>query len=163
MILPEAYNDLEFFGRGPQENYIDRKTAAFVDVYQSTVAEQYVPYVRPQENGHKTDVRWMKLTNESGNGLLVESDGLFEFNVHHNLDQDYEWKNPLNIHSQDDQSDVVNTHTTDIKPRKLVSLNIDHKHMGVGGDNTWGARTHEKYRLHDKKYQFGFYLVPIVK
>ncbi|MCT4646229.1 MAG: DUF4981 domain-containing protein [Carboxylicivirga sp.] len=163
MILPEAYNMLEFYGRGPQENYVDRKTAAFVDVYQSSVADQYVPYVRPQENGHKADVRWMKLSNEKGNGLLVESDGLFEFNVHHNLDQDYEWKNPLNIHSQDDQSDVVNIHTTDIKARKLVSLNIDHKHMGVGGDNTWGARTHEKYRLHDKKYQFSFYLVPIVK
>lgn len=161
LILPEKFNNVEYFGRGPHENYVDRKTASFVDVYQAKVAGFYVPYVRPQENGNRTDTRWVKLTNAAGKGVLIKSEDTFGFSAHHNLNPDFEWKNPLNIHSRADQSDVVNFHTCDIKPRKLVSLNIDHLQMGVGGDDTWGACTHEKYRLHEKEYHYSFYMIPI--
>lgn len=161
LILPSEYSNVEYYGRGPWENYIDRKTAAFVDVYKAKVADFYVPYIRPQENGNRTDVRWASFTNEAGNGILIKAVDKIEFGAHHNLNQDFEWKNPLNIQSQADQSDVVNFHTTDIKPRKLVSVNIDFMQMGVGGDNTWGARTHEKYRMHNTEYEYSYYLIPI--
>ncbi|TKG91939.1 DUF4981 domain-containing protein [Puteibacter caeruleilacunae] len=162
LIMPERFSNLKYYGRGPYENYVDRKTASFVDVYKSSVADQYVPYVRPQENGNKSDIRWAKLTDDEGKGLMIlPAKGLINFSVHHNLNQDYEWKNPLDIHNRGDQSDVVNFHTVDIHPRKLVSVNIDHVHMGVGGDDTWGARTHEKYRLHKQAYKFSFYLKPM--
>jgi len=163
MVIPVEYDNVEYFGRGPYENYIDRKTASFVDVYKVKVKDFYEPYIRPQENGNRTEVRWVKLTNDKGNGILVKAMDKIGFSAHHNYNQDFEWKTPLNIHSQGDQSGVVNIHTTDIKPRELVSLNIDYMQMGVGGDNTWGAPTHKEYLLNELEYQYTFYLIPIKK
>lgn len=149
--LPKEFDNLNYYGRGPWENYIDRNTSAFVGLYYSKVAEQYFAYSRPQENGHKTDVRWLSLTNQSGLGLKIEANGdLLEFNALHNSTSDF-----------DPGESKLNRTTADINEKNFVELHIDHKMMGVGGDNSWGAKAHEPYLFYaDKKYNFGFIIIP---
>jgi beta-galactosidase len=161
MQLPEEFSNLKWFGRGPQENYADRKTSAYVGVYESTVADQYVPYIRPQENGYKTDTRWLTLTDDSGNGILFTGDPLICFAALNNVHDDFESPGKLSQYRKDAKS--ANTHTTDVKPRDLVNLNIDLGQMGVGGDDSWGAVIHPKYRLLEKKYEYTFRMRPFVK
>jgi beta-galactosidase len=150
--LPVSYDKLSWFGRGPQENYSDRKTAAFVDLYTSSVSDQYFPYIRPQENGYKTDVRWASLENEDGMGLLIQSNEHFGLNAQHFLREDFE--------SKVETDDKENRHTTDVVPRDLVAINIDYGQLGVGGDNSWGARPHPEYRLSKKSYFHNFRMIP---
>jgi beta-galactosidase len=159
--LPEAYTNLKWFGRGPHENYADRKTAADVGLYESTVADQYTPYIRPQENGYKTDTRWLSLTDDNGNGILVSGDPLICFAALNNIHDDFESPGKLSQYRKD--AKTANTHTSDIKPRDLVNLNVDLGQMGVGGDNSWGALIHPQYRLLEKKYEYSFRIRPIVK
>ena len=100
---PANVNQLEYFGRGPEENYCDRNNGTLVGHYKSTAEQQYVPYVRPQENGHKTETRWLALTDKNGKGLLFIADSNFmEFNVSRNPIEDfdsegsnrpYQWQN----------------------------------------------------------------------
>ena len=161
MQLPEEFANLKWFGRGPYENYADRKTSAFVGVYESTVADQYVPYIRPQENGYKTDTRWLTLTDDSGNGLLFVGDPLICFAALNNIHDDFESPGKLSQYRKDAKS--ANTHTIDVKPRDLVNLNIDLGQMGVGGDDSWGAIIHPKYRLLERKYEYSFRIKPVVK
>jgi beta-galactosidase len=161
MQLPEDYMNLKWFGRGPHENYIDRKTSADVGLYESTVDDQYVPYIRPQENGYKTDTRWLTLTDENGSGLLVTGNPLICFAALKNIHDDFESPGKLSQYRKDAKS--ANTHTIDIKPRELVNLNVDLGQMGVGGDDSWGAMIHPEYRLLEKKYEYSFRLRPIVK
>ena len=137
MQLPEEFANLKWFGRGPHENYADRKTSADVGVYESTVADQYVPYIRPQENGYKTDTRWLTLTDDTGNGILFTGDPLICFAALNNIHDDFESPGKLSQYRKDAKS--ANTHTIDVKPRDLVNLNIDLGQMGVGGDDSWGA------------------------
>ncbi len=161
MQLPEEFYNLKWLGRGPQENYADRKTAADVGLYESTVADQYTPYIRPQENGYKTDTRWLTLTNDNGIGILVTGDPLICFAALNNIHDDFESPGKLSQYRKD--AKTANTHTIDVKPRDLVNLNVDLGQMGVGGDNSWGALIHPKYRLLDKKYEYSFRIRPIVK
>jgi beta-galactosidase len=155
MIIPKQFDNLRFFGRGPHENYWDRNTSAFVGLYEGSVADQYVPYVRPQENGYKTDVRWMTLSNGQGSGIMIVGKPHIGMSVHHNLLQDFE--SPDRTDGREREGvEVVNRHTTDVKPRDIVSVHLDYKQMGVGGDNSWGARTHQEYRLEGNKYTYGF-------
>jgi beta-galactosidase len=161
MQLPEEYSNLTWLGRGPHENYADRKTSADVGVYVSTAADQYTPYIRPQENGYKTDTRWLTLTDDSGVGILVSGDPLFCFEALNNIHDDFESPGKISEYRKD--AITANTHTIDVKPRELVNLNIDLGQMGVGGDNSWGARIHPEYRLLDKKYEYSFRIRPIVK
>jgi len=162
--LPKQFNQTEWFGRGPFENYSDRKLAAMVGRYQSPVSEHYVPYVRPQENGYKTDVRWLSLTG-NGTGLLVRADGLIGFSVHNNRQADFIPPAKIAITSEDGpdarkNKRRVNVHVDDIVPGDFVSLNIDLGQMGVGGDDSWGKRTLMRYSLGDKRYHYGFRLRP---
>ncbi len=161
MQLPEEFANLKWFGRGPQENYCDRKTAAYVGVYESTVADQYVPYIRPQENGYKTDTRWLTLTDDSGNGILFTGDPLICFAALNNIHDDFESPGKLSQYRPDAKS--ANTHTIDVKPRDLVNLNVDMGQMGVGGDDSWGAIIHPKYRLLAMKYDYSFRMRPFGK
>ena len=161
MQLPVEFANLKWFGRGPHENYADRKTSADVGLYESTVADQYVPYIRPQENGYKTDTRWLTLTDDSGNGILVSGDPLFCFAALNNIHDDFESPGKLSLYRKD--AKTANTHTNDVKPRELVNLNVDLGQMGVGGDNSWGAPIHPQYRLLKSKYEYSFRLRPIVK
>jgi beta-galactosidase len=161
MQLPEEFMNLKWLGRGPHENYADRKTSADVGLYESTVDDQYVPYIRPQENGYKTDTRWLTLTDESGNGLLIAGDPLICFAALKNIHDDFESPGKLSRFREDAKS--ANTHTNDIKPRELVNLNVDLGQMGVGGDNSWGAEIHPEYRLLDRQYEYTFRMRPIVR
>jgi beta-galactosidase len=146
VVLPGEYDQMTWYGRGPHETYWDRKTGALVGVYSGKVMEQYTPYIYPQENGNKTDVSWVKLENSSGEGLLIEGIQLLEVNAHHYLEENFD--------------DRVR-HTFDVPFQDLVELCIDLHQMGVGGDNSWGNHTHDKYKLLDKEYHYGFTIHPL--
>ena len=147
--LSGNYSQFSYYGRGPWENYNDRNTSSFLGIYSGDVADQYVPYIRPQENGYKTDLRWLTLTNKNGEGLLVE--GLQPLSG-----------SALHFESADFDPGLTKKqqHTTDIHPRYEVFLHIDLEQCGVGGDNSWGAWTHKQYRLEDKAYSYSFMLKP---
>ncbi len=151
MTLPVEFDRMEWFGRGPHESYWDRKTGAAVGLYGGTVAEQYFPYIRPQENGNKTDVRWVSLTNADGVGLLAVGIPLLSVSAHHFTIDDF-----------DEGPEKRNRHTYHLAPRDLVTLNLDWKQMGVGGDTSWGARTHPEYMLPVQEYTYSFRLRPFV-
>ena len=153
--MPREFDQMTWFGRGPHESYRDRKTSAFVGLYSGSVAEQYWPYIRPQENGNKTDVRWLSIANAAGKGLKFSGDDLLEVSAHHNIMEDFESPGRTDGREREGVR-VVNRHTTDVKPRDLTSVNIDYKQMGVGGDTSWGAFTHKKYCLTDKQYSYSF-------
>ncbi len=165
--LVRDLDHVEWFGRGPFENYSDRKLAANVGRYTNTVADHYVPYLRPQENGYKTDVRWLSLSNNEDLGLLVFADELVSFGVHNNRLADFVPPVKIAITSEDgpgarENNDRVNVHVSDVGPRDLVSLDIDYGQMGVGGDDSWGKRTLMKYSLGEISYQYSFTLKPYV-
>ncbi len=148
MQLPESFKNISWLGEGPFENYVDRKEATYVDKFQSTLTDQFTNYIRPQENGHKSDVRWLSLTNQDDVGLMILSNQNFEFNA-------------LNYTLEDLDTDGENLkHTYDIKPRALVELSLDYKHMGVGGINSWGASPLPAYEIPPRQYQFRFILRP---
>lgn len=161
MQIPKEYANLRWLGRGPHENYSDRKSSAFIGLYESTVADQYVPYIRPQENGYKTDTRWLSLTDAEGNGILVSGDPIFCFCALNNIHDDFESPGRLSQYRKDARS--ANTHTNDIQPGDLVNLNIDMGQMGVGGDDSWGAPVHPQYRLTQTSYEYSFRIRPISK
>ncbi len=149
MELPRDFENIKWFGRGPHENYCDRKTSALVGLYESTVDEQFVLYISPQENGYKTETRWLQLTDKTGKGLKIIGEPLFGFSALFYTTEDLTQKKRGRLH------------TYQLKKRNFISLNIDLKQMGVGGDNSWGARTHTKYILPDKVYKFNYKLMPI--
>jgi beta-galactosidase len=155
LIMPRQFDQMAWLGRGPHESYWDRKTSAFVGLHEGSVADQYWAYLRPQENGNKTDVRWLTITDAAGNGLFFEGLPLLEVSAHHNLQEDFESMERTDGRHVEGVR-VVNRHTTDVKPRDLTSVNVDYKQMGVGGDDSWGARTHDQYRLTEKEYQYSF-------
>ncbi len=155
--LPGSFGAMTWLGRGPFENYWDRKTAAEVGRYTGSVADQYYPYVRPQENGNKTDVRWVALTDAaSGVGLLAVGSPVLEVEAHDQLPGDFETPGA----GYADRDQTVNRHISDVPSRDLVWLELDLHQMGVGGDNSWGARTHDAYRLSETTYEYGFRLCP---
>ena len=151
----ELFGQLEniaYFGRGPQENYRDRNTAAHVGLYQSTVAEQYHPYIRPQESGYRTQIRWVTLTNPTGVGLKVTGDPTFGMSA-------------LNYRIEDLDPGMrrTQTHSGELEPRNLVSLNIDYGQMGVGGVNSWHTTALPEYSLTTQSYQYRFTLQGVAK
>ena len=163
-ILREL-DDVEWFGRGPFENYWDRKLAAQVGRYSNVVADHYVPYMRPQENGYKTDTRWVSLSDGAESGLLVLAPGLISFGVHHNRLEDFVPPVKIAITSEDgpgaQNNDArVNVHVSDVVPGDFVSFDIDLGQMGVGGDDSWGKRTFSKYSFIESTYSYSFILRP---
>ena len=148
MQLPSQYQNLNYYGRGPWENYSDRNTASFVGLYADSVKNQFAwNYIRPQESGYKTDVRWFSLTDENGKGLLIQGLQPLCFSATNVMTEDL-----------DPGLTKKQQHPTDIKPRKNVFINIDLAQRGVGGDNSWGALPHEQYRLLGKKYSYSYRL-----
>ncbi len=156
LILRGAFRNIEWLGRGPFENYRDRKTAAFVGRYRNTIDDWYFPYVRPQENGNRADVRWVALTDSAGVGLLAVGAPLLEVEAHDELPSDFESPGAGYV----DRDETVNRHTSDVVPRDLVFLDLDLHQLGVGGDNSWGAQTHDAYRLLAPRYHWRFRLRP---
>ncbi len=152
MVLPKAFENISYYGRGPHENYIDRKASTPVGIYNQTVTKQYYPYIRPQETGNKTDIRWYKLASEKGVGIKIESDVLFATTALH-----------YTIDDLDDGKQRDQRHAGELKQRDLTSLFIDYKQMGLGSNDSWGALPLKKYRLLDKTYTFTFKLTPFYK
>ncbi|OQY03294.1 MAG: hypothetical protein B6I20_05300 [Bacteroidetes bacterium 4572_117] len=124
MRLPKRFEQISWLGRGPFENYEDRKTAAFVDVYKSTVTELYYPYISPQENGYRTDVRWLGIADNEGNGLFFGAYPVFGFSALHYTMEDL---------SQESRG---GKHTIDLTKQEFTELMIDYKQRGVGGDDS---------------------------
>ena len=155
MHLPGELSQIEYLGRGPWENYSDRNSSTFVGHYKTTVADLYVPYIRPQENGHRTDVRWLALKRNDGSGLLVVADNLMEFNALHNTIDDFD---------AGPNKDRNLRHSNDIRPRDLVELHIDYRMIGVGGDDSWGAWPHDPYLIkpNSEGFQYSFTFVPFI-
>lgn len=158
--LPAEMNELQWWGRGPFENYADRKYAAHTGLYSSLVADQYVPYVRPQENGYKTGTRWFSLSNLSGQGVWIGTDEEISFSALHHLTADFE--TPVRLSTYRSDAWKVNKHTTDVPQRELVAVRVDLGQTGVAGDNSWGARAMPQYRMMEKNYSYTFFIRPLL-
>lgn len=157
--LMGEYDQMSWYGRGPFESYWDRKTGAKIGTYSGNVADQYWAYIRPQENGNKTDTRWVSLTNKNGEGILIKGIPTVDISAHNYIMEDFESLERSDGRHRDGDT-VKNRHTIDVKPRDLVSVNIDYRQMGVGGDTSWGAHTHPEYKLTDKNYKYSFVIIP---
>ena len=175
--LPARMNKVEYFGRGPGENYIDRASGSKVGLYQTSAEELYFPYVRPQENGHRTDTRWVALTNGK-KGLLVVADSTIGFNALRNSVEDfdaeeathrpYQWNNMSSEEIADRSEEKAKnnrprqTHLNDIIPQDYVEVSVDMKQQGVAGYNSWGDRPLPHHTLPaNRNYKWGFTLVPL--
>ncbi len=174
MRLPKSFETVEYFGRGPQENYCDRNYGTDIGLYKSSVADQYFPYVRPQENGHKTDVRWVALYDNKGRGMMVLADKTIEFNALNNSVEDFDGEESYRPYQyrnfrpgsekDEDLKDARprQTHINDIVPQDYVELCIDDRMQGVGGDDSWGSLPYPPYRLSAAQpYNYGYTLIPI--
>ena len=176
--IPSAYHQVTYFGRGPGENYIDRNHGTMVGMYKTTAEEMYFPYVRPQENGHRTDTRWVVFTNAKGNGIRIEADSLLGFNALRNpvedydseeaRHRDYQWQNYSReeIATKDTlkAKNVVRRmhHTNDIVFRNYVEVCIDWKQQGVGGYDSWGAPIQPAFTIPaNGTYRWGFTIRPL--
>jgi beta-galactosidase len=145
--IPRSLSNVAWYGRGPHENYWDRRTSAPIGIYEATVSQWVTPYVRPQENGNRCDVRWLRLTDDSGFGLQASASS----------------QSPLSVsvwpYSMDDLETA--THDFDLPQRDSITVNLDHLQMGVGGDNSWGLPVNEPYRIKaDRIYRWTFVLSP---
>ncbi|MBU3813739.1 MAG: DUF4981 domain-containing protein [Candidatus Bacteroides intestinipullorum] len=175
--LPAVMDQVTYLGRGPQENYCDRNNGTLVDVYKATAEEMYFPYVRPQENGHHTDTRWLTLDQKGGRGLTVRADSLIEFNALRNSVEDfdseeaknrpYQWSNftPEEVANHDEikAKNVLRRmhHINDVTPRNFVEVCVDLRQQGVGGYDSWGSRPEPEYTLPaNREYRWGFTLIP---
>ncbi len=145
LSLKPGFENLEWFGRGPLENYWDRKRSSIVDHFASTVTQQYVPYILPQEHGNHTDVRWLSLDDGKA-GLRVTAHGLLEFTASHFTAHDL----------------FAATHTYDLKPHPETILSLDYHQRGLG-TLSCGPDALEQYRIKPGKYRLVFELKPFVR
>lgn len=149
MQMPYTMEKSNYYGRGPIENYSDRKDCMRIGVYTDDADNQYFPYIRPQESGTKSDIRWWKQTDATGLGLQVKSCTPFYASAIH-----------FDTEELDDGDDKEQRHSFDLKKSKFTNLFLDSAHIGVGGENSWGAWPLEKYRVHYGNKTFTFTLIP---
>jgi len=149
-IISKEYDNVNWYGRGPHENYQDRKTSALIGSYNAKVSDLYYPYIRPQENGNRTDIRKVSFTNDGGNGISITAAQPFEFSAHHQYNSDF-----------DEGPGKNQRHTFDIPDRDLININIDYKQMGVGGDNSWGFMPHKEYQILPGDLTYSFIIKPV--
>jgi beta-galactosidase len=145
LAMPPEFKQITWFGRGPHENYIDRAASAFVSRYHTQVEKFTHNYTRPQENGNRTDVRWMALADESGKGLLFTGEPLLSVSA---------WP-----YTQAELQSAM--HTNELPALKMVTVNIDAAQMGVGGDDSWGALPYPEYSLPASQRSYSFTIRPI--
>lgn len=141
--LPKDYDSIEWYGRGPFESYEDRKSAAFVGLWKGNVEDQYFDYIMPQENGNKTDVRWVKVM--AGNNIVRFTGTPY-----------------INVNIQDYSDEALNESKTShtLKRGDKIYIHIDHKQMGLGGDDSWSPRVHREYLLDNSEYTMSFIITP---
>ncbi|MDG1052788.1 MAG: glycoside hydrolase family 2 TIM barrel-domain containing protein, partial [Flavobacteriaceae bacterium] len=163
--IPKSYNNISWYGRGPHENYVDRMDSAFMGVYSSSVSDLGFDYSRPQENGYRTQTKWLELIDDSGNGFKIFGDPYISFSAHYNTIEDFDDgvrnKKPGEMGSARKRIIKKQRKPIDIPKRNFISLNIDLKQMGVGGDNSWGARPLLKYIIPPGNYKYSFIIKPI--
>ncbi len=145
----QGMDKISYYGRGPHENYPDRNQSAFVGVYNANAKDFYVPYIRPQENGYRTEVRWLTVTNKNKQGFKFSSQSLLNFNVNHFNNDDFYLRKE-------------NRHTTDIITKKHVNLNIDYRQMGLGGDTSWGVLPYQPYLIIPEPMKYTFTITPML-
>ena len=150
--MPYTMEKSNYYGRGPVENYSDRKDCMRIAIYNDEADNQYFPYIRPQESGTKSDIRWWKQTDATGLGLQVKSCTPFYASALH-----------FDTEELDDGDEKEQRHSFDLKKSKFTNLFLDAAHMGVGGENSWGAWPLEKYRVHYGNKTFNFVLIPQTK
>lgn len=144
--LPSAFSNLKWFGRGPHENYVDRKHSARVGLWESTVQDQYVPYIFPSECGGHEDTGWLELTDAEGHGIRITGSSHLHFSAL-----------PCSRETL-----AQARHINEVVPGDFVELSLDGFHMGVGGDDSWQPRVHEDYLLRPGTYRYGFVIEAIV-
>ncbi|MCG9583414.1 beta-galactosidase subunit alpha [Vibrio tubiashii] len=138
------FDQVKYYGRGPEENYQDSKQANLIDVYHSTVADMFENYPFPQNNGNRQQVRWAALTNRNGTGLLVKPEQEINFSAWFYTNQ--------NLHQAQ--------HTIELEKSGYITLNLDHKLMGLGS-NSWGSEVLDSYRVTMDEFRYGLTLVPL--
>ena len=150
MQMPKCFETVEYYGRGPVENYSDRNHSTDLGIYRQSVDEQFYSYIRPQETGTKTDIRWWKQLNAGGNGLKVVGDAPFSASALH-----------YTICSLDDDEQKDQRHSPEVQKADLTNLIIDKAQMGLGCVNSWGALPLPQYMLPYGDYEFTFILTPV--
>ena len=148
--MPQSFERIVYYGRGPWENYADRKSSSELGIYDQTVTSQFYPYVRPQENGTKSDIRWWKVLNDAGRGLMVTSVEPFSASALH-----------YTIESLDEGVQKHNSHSAEINPAPLTNLLVDKCQQGLACVNSWGAIPEEEYRIHYGDLSFTYLLTPV--
>lgn len=177
MRLPRDMHNVEYYGRGPGENYSDRNHGSMVDVYNTTAEAMYYPYVRPQENGHRTGTRWLRMSDRKGHGLKIIADGLLEFNALPNSVEDfdseetknhpYQWYNrsqaEIDNRNEAEARNVLRRHhhIDDIVPRDFIEVCLDMRQQGVGGYDSWGSWPEETDLIRPyNSYKWGYTVIP---
>ena len=150
MPMPLEFDEIEFYGRGPGENYVDRNNSADLGIYRQKVKDQFYPYIRPQENGNKTDIRVWRQLNKSGFGLEIVAAAPFSASA-------------LNytIESLDDGDDKGQSHSELVEKADYTNLLLDKAQMGLGCVDSWRSLPLEQYQLPYGDYEFTFMLTPV--
>jgi beta-galactosidase len=151
--MPAEYDAIKYYGRGPVENYCDRNSSEFIGVYNNKVADEYYPYIRPQESGNHTDVRWFRVTDASGKGLEFASNAPMEVSALNYLVEDLD-DGPV-------KEKTWGHHSGDLVPRKLTQVHIQQRQMGLGCVNSWGAWPLNDYLMPYKDYDFTYVIRPV--
>ena len=151
--MPQAYNSVKYYGRGPVENYCDRHDSEFLGVYEAKVADEYFPYVRPQESGNHTDVRWFRVLNADGQGLEFYAGAPIEVSALNYLTEDLD-DGPV-------KDKAIGRHSGDLMERPLTQVHIQQRQMGLGCVNSWGAWPREEYMLPYRDYDFTYVIKPV--
>ena len=151
--MPQAFNSVKYYGRGPVENYCDRHDSEFLGVYEAKVADEYFPYVRPQESGNHTDVRWFRVLDPEGKGLEFYAGAPIEVSALNYLTEDLD-DGPV-------KDKAIGRHSGDLVERPLTQVHIQQRQMGLGCVNSWGAWPREEYMLPYRDYDFTYVIKPV--
>ncbi len=146
LTLPKEFSNVTWYGKGPDENYIDRQSGYEIGVYQKTVDDFFIDYIKPQETGNRTDTRWVSMTNSNGVGLLAKTDVPMEFSALY--------------YTAEELTNVMHSYMLGSKDQ--ITFRLNQRQMGLGGDNSWGAKPLPAYlNPADKTYEYSFTLKPI--
>ena len=151
--MPKQYDEVMYYGRGPVENYCDRNSSEFIGIYNNKVSDEYYPYVRPQESGNHTDIRWFRVQDKQGRGLEFYSNAPMEVSALNFLTED------LDDGMSKDKK--IDRHSGDLIERPLTQVHIQQRQMGLGCVNSWGAWPRQEYMLPYQDYDFTFVIKPL--